>query len=144
MLHAHSGLRWLALIVIIYAIINAFTGVKQVKDFEKKDKMIGLMTLILFHTQLLIGLGLYFTSVKVSFTSGFMKDSLLRFFALEHPLMMLISIALVTIGYSKSKKESTSRGKFRKILVFYSIALLILLAGIPWPFRTALGVSGWF
>jgi hypothetical protein len=142
MLHAHSGLRWLALIVIIYAIFNAYTGVKQARDFQKKDKMLGLMTLILFHTQLLIGLGLYFTSGKVSFTAGFMKDSLLRFFALEHPLMMVIAIALVTIGYSKSKKETTDRMKFRKILIFYTLGLVILLTGIPWPFR-ALG-AGWF
>ena len=142
MLHAHSGLRWLALIVIIYTIFNAYTGVKQARDFQKKDKMLGLMTLILFHTQLLIGLGLYFTSAKVSFTSGFMKDSLLRFFALEHPLMMLIAIALITVGYSKSKKANTDRTKFRKILIFYTIALILVLASIPWPFRD-LG-AGWF
>ena len=143
MLHAHSGLRWLALIVIIYTIFNAFIGVKQAKDFQKKDKMLGLMTLILFHTQLLMGIILFILKHEKLFSTGFMKNTVLRFFAMEHPLMMLISIALVTIGYSKSKKESTSRGKFRKILVFYSIALLILLAGIPWPFRTALG-AGWF
>ena len=143
MLHAHSGLRWLALILIIYAIFNALTAIKQGRDFEKKDKMIGLFTLISFHTQLLIGLILFFTSAKVVFVSGFMKESMLRFFAIEHPLMMLISIALVTIGYSKSKKETSSRLKFRKILVFYTIALVVLLAGIPWPFREALG-AGWF
>lgn len=143
MLHAHSGLRWLALILIIYAIFNALTAIKQGRDFEKKDKMIGLFTLISFHTQLLIGLVLFFTSAKVVFVSGFMKETILRFFAVEHPLMMLISIALVTIGYSKSKKETSSRLKFRKILVFYTIALVVLLAGIPWPFREALG-AGWF
>lgn len=143
MLHAHSGLRWLALILIIYAIFNALTAIKQGRDFEKKDKMIGLFTLISFHTQLLIGLILFFTSAKVVFVSGFMKETILRFFAIEHPLMMLISIALVTIGYSKSKKETSSRLKFRKILVFYTIALVVLLAGIPWPFREALA-AGWF
>lgn len=143
MLHAHSGLRWLALILIIYAIFNALTAIKQGKDFEKKDKMIGLFTLIAFHTQLLIGLSLFFTSSKVAFVEGFMKNPLLRFYGMEHLLMMLISITLVTIGYSKSKKQTSSRMKFRKILVFYTIALAILLAGIPWPFREALG-AGWF
>lgn len=143
MLHAHSGLRWIALILIIFAIINAFTGGKQGRNFEKKDKMINLFTLISFHTQLLLGLILYLTSVKVQFTSGFMKEAVLRFFAVEHPLMMLISIGLVTIGYSKSKKADTSRMKFRKILIFFTIGLVILLAGIPWPFREALG-SKWF
>lgn len=143
MLHAHSGLRWIALILIVYAIFNALTGIKRAKEFEKKDKMIGLFTLIAFHTQLLIGLSLFFTSAKVAYVEDFMKSPLLRFFGMEHILMMLISIALVTIGYSKSKKQTSSKMKFKKILVFYSIALVVLLAGIPWPFREALGAS-WF
>ena len=143
LLHAHSGLRWIALILIIFAIINAFFGKKQGKEFLKKDKMISLFTLIFFHTQLLIGLILVFISPKVVYVSGFMKDSMLRFFGMEHLLMMIVSITLVTIGYSKSKKAATSELKFKKIFVFYTIALVVLLAGIPWPFREALG-AGWF
>ncbi len=143
MLHAHSGLRWIALILIIIAVVNAFIGLKQSKDFSKKDKMINLFTLIFFHIQLLIGLALFFTSPKVQFTSGFMKETILRFFAIEHPLMMLIAIALVTVGYSKSKKELDSSKKFRKIVLFYTLALIITLIAIPWPFRTELGAA-WF
>jgi hypothetical protein len=143
MLHAHSGLRWIALILIIIAVVNAFIGLKQSKDFSKKDKMINLFTLIFFHIQLLIGLALFFTSPKVQFTSGFMKETILRFFAIEHPLMMLIAIALVTVGYSKSKKEVDSSKKFRKIVLFYTLALIITLIAIPWPFRTELGAA-WF
>ena len=141
MLHAHSGLRWLAIIVIIYAIFNAYTGVKQARDFHKKDKMLGLMTLILFHTQLLIGVVLYFKDTH-GYVNFNMAEKITRFFSVEHPLGMLIAIALVTIGYSKSKKENTDRMKFRKILIFYSIALIFVLASIPWPFRE-LG-AGWF
>jgi hypothetical protein len=143
LLHAHSGLRWIALFLIIYAIFNAIMAKKQGKEFLKKDKMIGLFTLIAFHTQLLIGLVLLYISPKVVYAEGFMKDPMLRFFGMEHLLMMIISIALITIGYSKSKKAVTSALKFKKITVFYTIALVILLAGIPWPFREALG-AGWF
>ena len=105
--------------------------------------MIGLFTLIAFHTQLLIGLSLFFTSSKVAYVEGFMKVDILRFYGMEHLLMMVISIALVTVGYSKSKKAATSQLKFKKIVVFYTLALVVLLAGIPWPFREALG-AGWF
>jgi len=143
LLHAHSGLRWIALILIIFAVFNAITAKRQGKEFLKKDKMIGLFTLIAFHTQLLIGLVLLFISPKVVYAEGFMKDAMLRFFGMEHLLMMVISITLITIGYSKSKKAATSELKFKKITVFYSIALVILLAGIPWPLREALG-AGWF
>ncbi len=72
-----------------------------------------------------------------------MKVTILRFFAVEHTLGMVIAIALITIGYSKSKKAETDEKKFGKIGVFYLIALILILVSIPWPFRTALG-AGWF
>lgn len=144
LLHAHSGLRWLLLIVLVLAIAKSFIGKSGNKAFQKSDKMVALFTLIFAHTQLLIGLALYFMSPKVSHTAGFMKDSMLRFFAMEHPVGMIIAIVLITMGYSKSKKQTEDTAKFKKIAVFYTIALIIILATIPWPFREALGVQNWF
>jgi len=77
---AHSGLRWIALILLLLAIINAFTA----KDFQKKHRLINLFTMISFHTQLLLGLVLYFTSKKVQFVEGWMKNDIFRFFGMEH------------------------------------------------------------
>ena len=71
-----------------------------------------------------------------------MKDSLLRFFLVEHIGLMLIAVLLVTIGYIKSDREENILKKHKKLLVYYSIALLVILAAIPWPFR-GLG-AGWF
>lgn len=138
--HAHSGLRWAVLILLILAIANAFTA----KTYEKKHKMINLFALITVHTQLLIGLAQYFfTSSKTNFSSGWMKVELYRFYGMEHLVGMLIAIVLITMGYSKSKKAVTDAEKFKKIKVFYLIGLILILASIPWPFRTALGGS-WF
>jgi uncharacterized membrane protein len=138
--HAHSGLRWVVLILLLLAIANAFTA----KTYEKKHKMINLFALITVHTQLLIGLVQYFfTSSKTNFSSGWMKVELYRFYGMEHLVGMLIAIVLITVGYSKSKKAATDAEKFKKIKVFYLIGLILILASIPWPFRTALGGS-WF
>lgn len=138
--HAHSGLRWAVLILLILAIANAFTA----KTYEKKHKMINLFALITVHTQLLIGLAQYFfTSSKTNFSSGWMKVEMYRFYGMEHLVGMLIAIVLITMGYSKSKKAVTDAEKFKKIKVFYLIGLILILASIPWPFRTALGGS-WF
>jgi uncharacterized membrane protein len=138
--HAHSGLRWVAIILLLLAIINAFTS----KTFEKKHKMINLFTMITLHTQLIIGLVQYFiTSGKVKFFDGWMKEAAFRFYGMEHLMGMLIAIVLITVGYSKSKKAVTDAEKFKKIKVFYLIGLILILASIPWPFRTALGGS-WF
>lgn len=135
MLHAHSGIRWIVLILLVVAIITALSN-KSV--YEKKNKMLNLFTMVFFHIQILLGFGLYFTSGKVNFQEGWMKD----FFGMEHVLLMVIAMALITIGHSKSKKAATPALKNKAIIVFYSLTLLLVLAGIPWPFRN-LG-AGWF
>lgn len=140
LLHAHSGLRWIALILIIVAIFNAAKSQTSGK-YLKKDKMINLFAMIMLHTQLLIGLGLYFINEKskVSYGEGWMKDAMFRFFGLEHILGMLIAIVIVTIGRKKAEKLVGTRDKHRKIMVTYTIGLILILASIPWPFREALG-----
>ena len=138
--HAHSGLRWVALILLILAIINAFTS----KTYEKKHKMINLFAMVVLHTQLLIGLVQYFgTSSKVQFIEGWMKNPLLRFYGMEHLAGMLIALIVVTIGHSKSKKGSTPEEKYKPIKLWYVVGLILIVASIPWPFRAALG-GQWF
>jgi membrane protein DedA with SNARE-associated domain len=79
----------------------------------------------------------------VQFIEGWMKSPLLRFYGMEHLAGMLIAIVLVTIGHSKSKKATESSDKFKAIKFWYVLALILILAFIPWPFRTVLG-AGWF
>jgi hypothetical protein len=137
----HSGLRWVVLALLIGAIINALTG--KSRNFEKKDKRLSLFAMVSLHIQLVFGLVLYFKSERVKFFDGWMKEEIFRFYGMEHILMMVIAITLVTIGYSKSKKQSVPAKKFKTIALWYSIALVLILAAIPWPFREALG-GQWF
>lgn len=138
LIHAHSGLRWVVLIMLLIAIINAF--MKKDKSYLKKDKMINLFTMVSFHIQFLIGIILFFNSGKVSFASGWMKNNILRFFGMEHVLMMVLAMIFITLGYAKSKKKETDTQKHKVIRTFFIIALILVLAGIPWPFRN-LGVG---
>jgi len=141
LIHAHSGLRWLLLIALVYAIFNAFSKKKN-GTFQAQDKMISLLAFILSHVQLVLGLSLFVLGKR---WGGFahMKEALPRFFAVEHTLGMLIAIALITIGYIKSKKQTTDNGKFSKIATFYLIGLILIIVSIPWPFREALH-GHWF
>ncbi|MBK9592337.1 MAG: cytochrome B [Crocinitomicaceae bacterium] len=132
---AHSGWRWVVLILLLVAIFKAFSGWKSKRDFTAGDKKIAMFAMIAFHLQWTVGLVMYFTSPKVAFVPGMMKDSMLRFFAIEHIFGMTLAMALLTIGYSKSKKLAESTAKFKKIFWFYFISLVIILATIPWPFR---------
>lgn len=139
--HAHSGLRWVALILLIAAIFNALSS-KGKGKYAKKDKMLNLFAMITLHIQLLIGLVLYFISPKVQFIEGWMKIKQLRFYGMEHLLIMVIAIAVVTIGRKKAENASNIAVKHGTIVKWFTIGLILILAGIPWPFRN-LG-AGWF
>jgi hypothetical protein len=137
--HTHSGLRWVALILILFAIYNSITA----KEFTKREKLINLFSMVSLHTQLLLGLVLYFISPRISFASGWMTDASFRFYGMEHLAGMLIAVALITIGYVKSKRGTSPAAIYKPIKLFYIIGLILILASIPWPFRANLG-GGWF
>jgi hypothetical protein len=136
LLHAHSGLRYVVLGLLIAAIFTAYSNWQK---RSQGDSKLYLFTLIATHTQLLIGLVLYFMSPKVNF--DLISEKVFRFYSIEHVFMMLIAIVLITVGRVRSKKLAGA-DKHRTVLYFYGLALVIILVAIPWPFRN-LG-SGWF
>ena len=128
----HSGWAYLALLVLVVAVVNSFVGMFSKKEFTAKDRKIALFGLIGIHTQLLIGLILYFVSPLGFASFGQMSDKALRLTSLEHPLINIIGIALITIGWSKHKKMVTSESKFKTFSIFYGLGLLLILSRIPW------------
>ncbi|WP_445734321.1 hypothetical protein [Mariniflexile sp.] len=134
--NAHSYWAYLVLLILIIAVVNALMKVFGNKEYTAKDFRISLFTLIVSHIQLLIGLILYFVSPRFNLWSELggevMKNSLARLYLVEHPLVNIIAVALITIGYSKHKKKLTSQAKLKPIAVFYTIALLLFLSRIPW------------
>ncbi len=141
--HLHSVNRWLVLVFLLLAIITAFQGWFGKKTYTEGDRKKALFTLIFTHIQFLLGLILYFISPYVKHESGIMKDALYRFYTVEHFVMMLIAVVLITIGYSVSKRRTVDLAKFKTTAIYYLIALVIILAAIPWPFRANLG-GGWY
>ncbi len=140
--HAHSGLRWLVLLAVLFAIFNALGKMNGSKLFSKKDKKLGLFAMLFTHIQFLTGLVLYFTSAKVVFSSEAMQYSLLRFFLIEHMSLMLLAVTLITIGYSRAKRATSDAKRFKLTFIFFTIGLIFMLVGIPWPFQNY--GAGWF
>jgi hypothetical protein len=128
----HSGWAYIALLVLVIAVINAIIGMSSKKEFTPKDRKIALFGLIGIHVQLLIGLVLYFVSPLGLASFGQMADKALRLTSLEHPLINLIAIVLITIGWSKHKKLTTSESKFKTFTIFYGLGLVLILSRIPW------------
>jgi len=136
LVHAHSGLRYVVLALLIAAIGIAYSNWQK---NETSDSKVYSWALISCHIQLLIGLILYVMSPKVDFSM--IGDKLYRFYTVEHILMMIIAIALITIGRVRSRKVEAG-AKHRTILYFYAMGLILILVSIPWLFRN-LG-AGWF
>nr|WP_159243528.1 hypothetical protein [Tenacibaculum maritimum] len=136
MKNVHSYWAYIVVAILAYAVINAIIGLVQKKEFTQKDFRIGLFTLIAAHIQLLIGLSWYFMSPWYKFLKAnggeVMKDSTARLLAIEHPIMMVVAIILITIGWSKHKKQTCNIAKFKTFAIFYGLALLLVLARIPW------------
>ena len=134
----HSYWGYLTLLIIILATINSFMGLSSRRGFGDKDSRISVFALIVTHIQVIIGIILYFVSpnaLKAIQTNGMgevMKDSILRLFSVEHPMIMLLAVILITIGYTRHKKKQTSKTKFKTIAIFYTIGLILVLSRIPW------------
>ena len=128
----HSGWAYLALILLLAAIVNSWMGMSSKKEFTGKDRKIALFGLIAIHIQLVVGLILYFVSPLGKAAFGNMSNAATRLTSLEHPLINLIAITLITIGWSKHKRTATGESKFKSIAIFYSIGLVLILIRIPW------------
>lgn len=128
----HSGWAYIALLLLVVAVVNSLIGWSSKKEFTTRDRKIAMFGLIVTHLQLLVGLILYFVSPLGSAVFGQMKDAALRLTSLEHPLTNLIAITLITVGWSKHKKAATNEAKFKSIAIFFGLGLLLILSRIPW------------
>ncbi len=137
LLHTHNMFRWLALVTLVLAVIFSVIGWAGNKSWSKKNKITGLALTIFMDIQLLVGFILYaFVSpvTKSAFADfgAAMKNSILRFYAVEHILLMLIALIFVHIGWAKAKKAAESRKKHRAAAVWFCLALLLVIGGVPW------------
>lgn len=128
----HSGWAYLALLLLVVAVLNSVLGMVSKKEFSSKNRTIALLGLIAAHIQLLVGLVLYFVSPIGKAGLSEMSNAAIRLTALEHPLINIIAIVFITIGWSKHKNATSSLTKFKTISIFYGLGLLLILARIPW------------
>ena len=132
----HSYWAYLVLIILVLATFNALFKTFANKDYEARDFRVSLFALIVSHIQLLLGLMLYFlspngfSSIKNNGMGGL--TSFARLLAVEHPLVGVLAVVFITLGYSKHKKKLLSNQKLKTLAIFYSIALVLVLYRIPW------------
>jgi len=148
MVHVHSVGRWIVLLLLLFAIFNSLIAGRR--PFIKSDAKLGLLLTIFSDLMLLVGIYLYFAGpwgykqFQAHTASEIMRDNSLRFFAVEHMVGMLIAIVLIHIGKAQGRKAMSDQAKHRRTMIFYLLALLIILVSIPWPFRAIGAGRGWY
>jgi hypothetical protein len=144
----HSFLRWALLLLMVVSIVKAAMSLSGKNPYTPNDRKRTLFTMIAAHLQLVLGVVLYMTSTVVqagrSNMAAAMKDATLRFWTVEHITMMIMAIVFITIGNIRSKKMDTDAGKYKQILIWFGLALLVIIAAMPWPFRAGGIGRGWF
>ncbi|WP_228375804.1 hypothetical protein [Chryseobacterium taiwanense] len=134
----HSTFRWLVVLSLFYSVFRAYQGYFSNKVFSNTDNSVRHWTATIAHIQLVLGITLYSQSPIIKyFWKNFneAKESFdLLFFGLIHIFLMLFSIILITIGSAVSKRKETDKERFKTMLIYFLIALLIIFIAIPWPF----------
>jgi hypothetical protein len=138
LLSIHSVVRWLVLVSLLYAIYKAYNGYVNKSKFTKADNSIRHGTATISHIQLTIGLFLYMYSPVIKYFRLNFKEAIQNmdtlFFGLIHITLMVTSVVIITIGSALAKRKGDDREKFKTMLVWFTIGLIIILIAIPWPF----------
>ena len=149
LLHTHSVGRWVVLLLLLFAIINSLIAGNR--PYIRTDNRLGLLLTISADLMFLIGILLWYFGPRgyqmieaAGGMSNAMKDPVTRFYAIEHLVGMLIAIILIHIGKAQGKKRISDSAKHRRTMIFYFLAILIILASIPWPFREIGAGRGWY
>jgi len=130
LLHTHTFLRYLVLIGLLVVIIKAIIGLSSKQPYTNLDNKLSLFLFIFTHTQLLVGLILYFVSPFVKFGSDTMSDKTTRYWTVEHIVGMLAAVVLITLARSTTKRMTDDASKHKRMFIFNFVALVVIITMI--------------
>ncbi|HYF31188.1 MAG TPA: hypothetical protein VD993_08725 [Chitinophagaceae bacterium] len=149
LLHLHNVLRWVILLLLVITIVRSFAGMTGNKPFSSGDRKLGTFLMICAHITFLIGVyqwiagDLGLKAIQSAGMGVIMKNANPRFWAIEHPVGMLLAIILITVGRRQSKAPVSDTIKHKRTFWYYLVALIIIIAVVPWPFREGIA-RPWF
>lgn len=125
----HSGWAYLTILMGVIFVVSTLVYAVSKKDTDNVVKKIGLITTIAFHVQLLVGLVYYIMKFSQFEGGNIMKSDVLRLTFVEHPMMMIASVAFMTVANAKLKRSTIVP---MSIVIFAVVSMACLLSRIPW------------
>ena len=146
-LAAHNIMRWVVVVLAIYALVRIFMGVFGKREFTETDRKALSFYAIGMDIQLLLGLLLYFflspiTTAALGNFGAAMSNSAIRFFAVEHILLMVVAVVLAHVATVMARRATTSASKFNRAAIWLSLSVLAVAVAIPWATRPLLPQLG--
>lgn len=142
-LAVHSLLRWVVLLDVGLCVAMSAMALKSLPEWRPGHKMLTMAAMIAADLQLLIGALVWQQSAVVQAgradMAAAMKDPVMRFYTVEHAAMMILAAAALHVGYAKAKRASDGAAAHKAVVMGYGLALVIMIAAVPWPFRAAIG-----
>ncbi len=130
LLLTHSVFRYFILIFLIIFVVRTLRGWMNKSSYNNLDEKLGVWLFMVTHTQLLLGLVLYFVSPAVVFSGESMKDSTARYWLVEHGSLMLVSIVLITVARLTTRNSTDATARYKKLFIYNGIALLLIVVAI--------------
>lgn len=134
----HSLIRWVIFLLLVYLVPRAVLALLTKAKYHRVDRILSGVLLGFVHLQFILGLSLYFLFspiIKMVFANSavYLKQAQFRFWAIEHAFLMVCCVACVQMGFSFSKRVSQDQKKFRYMAIFFGVALVLIILGMPWP-----------
>jgi len=141
----HNIFRWIVVVAAILALVRAYRGWLRKSDWNNADRRVGVFFTVSMDIQLLLGLLLYvffspITRTALSDIGAAMGDPGARFFALEHLFYMFLAVVFAHLGNTFAKKAAQAADKHRRAAIWYTLAILAILLGMPWMRRLLPGL----
>lgn len=145
----HNILRWAVLLFGLWTLFSAMSGIVSKRNYTAAHSRSNFLFMLSCDIQFVLGLILYYSNLwfeRLKDLGNNMKDPTSRFFTMEHGLLMIIALVLVHVGRVSVKKATTPAAKHKRTLLFFGLAIVLILAAIPWPFREAIArpLLRWF
>jgi len=133
----HNILRWIVLVLAVVALLQAYIGWIGKREYSELDRKAGVFFSVSLDIQVFLGILLYVFLSPITRTSfqdfsTAMTIPEIRFFAVEHILMMILAVIIVHVGTILTKKATSDVSKFRRAATWYSLAFLVVIMAIPW------------
>jgi hypothetical protein len=143
LLAVHSWLRWFTLLMAAGATLNAVRPLPPGAG-RLPGKWWDTFLMLAVDLQMLAGLTLYFglspiTQTAMTNVGAAFRVPTLRYWSIEHAGAMFGALLLVRAGRVMAMHApDLSKGRRRRLICF-AVALVMILAAVPWPWLRSVG-----